>query len=103
MTLASISHPPTEQTQNHFDFAHYNDHLEIVQAINAQMGKTLAPRPLYPAAGQSTSWKQLHQAMHHEMNAALGTNGQNLLGEIDNTWHNQNYNEHQAARAMLGI
>lgn len=103
MPLASISAPPTEQTQNHFDFAHYNDHLEILQAINAQQGKTLAPRPLYPAAGQSTSWKQLHQAMHNEMNMALGTNGQNLLGAIDNTWHNQNYNEHQAARARLGI
>jgi hypothetical protein len=103
MPLASISAPPTDQTQNHFDFAHYNDHLEILQAINKQHGKTLAPRPIYPAGDQGYSWKRLHQAMHTEMNAALGTNGQNLLGAIDNTWHNQNYSEHQAAHAVLRI
>ena len=101
--LASIAAAPTEQTQNHFDFAHYNDHLEILQAINTQQGAQLAPRPIYPMPSASTSWKQLHQAMHNEMNMALGTPGQNLLGAMDDTWHNQNYQEHQAARAALGI
>ena len=101
--LASISVPPTDDTQNHYDFAHYQDHLEILQAINTQKTMTLAPRAIYPAGGQGTSWKQLHQAMHNEMNNALGLPGQNMLGAIDNTWHNQNYREHQAARAALGI
>jgi len=103
MTLANIAAAPTEQTQSAFDYSHFQDHVEIAQAINKQQATNLAVRPIFPAPGQGQTWKQMHQAMHTEMNAALGNNGQNLQGEIDNVWHDQNYREHQAARAKLGI
>lgn len=102
--LASIAIAPTDQTQSHFDFAHYNDHLEILQAINSQQATNLPPRAIYPTPDvTSDAWKRMHQSMHDDMNKALGLNSQNLLGQVDGLWHNQNYQEHQAARAALGI
>lgn len=101
--LASIALIPTDQTQSHFDFAHYNDHLEILHAMNKQKGTKLSPRAIYPAGQAGDSWQRMHQAMHDDMNKTLKLAGQSLLGDMDKQWHNQNYLEHQAARTALRI
>lgn len=103
MTLANISQTPTDLTQGAFDFSHQQDHNAIIAAIYASKGVDLPIRAIFPSVSQGASWKQLHQAMHSEMNGILGINGQNLQGEIDDGWYSQNYEEHQAAHQILGI
>lgn len=104
MPLVNIATAPNDDNESIFDFAHYNDHLEIVLAINAQNGTALAPRPIHPVGDKTPSWKRLHQAMHDEMNLALSiSNGTNLQGDIDRSWYDDNFREHQRVRQALGI
>jgi len=104
MPLANIAvAPATDAAKRVYDFSHHQDHVQIVQAINSQQGTTLPIRAIFPVGAAVDSWKRLHQVMHNEMNEALALNGQDLIGPIDDGWHAQNYREHQAARAALGI
>jgi hypothetical protein len=102
MPLANISTAPRPSQQAAFDYSHYQDHVQIVQAINKQKGLTLPIYPLYPSS-PTDSWQRLHQQFHMDMNKALKTSGNDLTGEIDNQWYIQNFREHSAARQVLGI
>lgn len=103
MPLANISVPPSEQQQRAFNFSHYQDHLEIVQAINKQLSLRLDVYPIDPGFG-SQAWKQLHQAFHDDMNKALELpQGRDFRGDMDREWYDANWREHSAARAKLRI
>ena len=103
MPLANIQNEPDEMTQRAFDFSHQQDHADIIDAIFARTGVNLPIRAIFPNIGLNASWKQLHQDMHAAMNLLLGIPGQNLQGEIDASWYNQNYQEHLNAHQVLGI
>ena len=103
MPLANIATAPDDTTQKTFDFSHYQDHVEIVRAINSQFNRNLPTYPIHPALEQGDGWKQLHQQFHNDMHAVLGTVGSDLSGGIDLTWYYKNYQEHLAARTKLGI
>lgn len=105
MPLANIARPPeTEADTRQFDFSHYQDHLEIIQATNRTMAQQLPVLPIHPVDDKDDGWKRMHQAMHDGMNRALAlSSGQDLTGEMDAGWYNSNYNEHLAARTKLGI
>src|SRR5215472_9646653 len=105
MPLVNPASPPQTSVQRiAFDFSHYNDHLEIAQAIQRQTGVQVPVLPINPAGDQTAQWKRLHQTMHDAMNQALKLpQGRDLTGEIDDDWHNDNWREHAAARAKLGI
>lgn len=103
MPLANIAAVPTNKTQQAFDYSHYQDHVDIARAINAQHGKTLAIPPIYPAPDKNDTWLRQHQQLHNDMNSVLKTNGTDLTGMVDARWYDQNFREHTAARQQLGI
>jgi|SRR5215831_20071237 len=103
MPLANISARPDERTKSSFDFSHYQDHLEIIQASNKKFGTNLTPYAIHPTVDQGDGWQQMHQQMHNDMHAQLGTSGADLTGEMDHQWYNRNYQEHLAVRSALGI
>ena len=104
MPLANIQvMPETDQSRQEFDFSHYQDHVQIVQKINAVHGTALTVYPIWPRPQDDGAWKRMHQAFHDEMSSVLGTQGSDLTGEPDQDWHWNNYQEHSAARTKLGI
>ncbi len=103
MPLANIAMKPTDATQQSFDFSHYQDHLEIVQAINAQHGTHLPTYIINPVPTQDDAWKRLHQSFHDDMAKVLNVSNSDLTGDMDGNWYEQNYRAHTAARAILGI
>lgn len=103
MPLANISNAPSDAQQQTFNFAHFQDHAAVVSALFAATGINLSLYAIFPTFSFGPAWKQLHQAMHDETNQLLGTQGQNLRGEIDDDWYADNYLEHQAWHALLGI
>lgn len=104
MPLANIAAVPNKRMQPAFDFSHYQDHLQIVQAINAQHAKHLPVYAIHPAPTEKDdTWLRLHQAFHNDMNSVLKTNGTDLTGMVDARWYDQNFREHTAARQQLGI
>jgi len=103
MPLANIAAKPSEAQAKAFNFSHYQDHLEIVQAINTQTGLRLNVYPIDPGAG-GEQWKQMHQRFHDDMNAALFLpQSHDFTGALDATWYDNNWREHSAARAKLRI
>lgn len=104
MPLANIQNPPeTDSSRQAFDFSHWRDHLDIVQAINAAHGTNLPAYPIYPVPEDEAAWGRLHQQFHTDMASVLGGTSQDLTGERDATWYYSNYQEHLAARTKLGI
>ena len=104
MPLVNISSAPRQGQQQAFDFSHYHDHLEIVQAINKQMNFNLQVHPLHPAPDKGGNWQRQHQAMHDAMNQALALpQGRDFTGGFHPEWYDANWREHAAARSKLGI
>jgi hypothetical protein len=87
-----------------FDYAHYQDHLAIAQAVKTQKGITL---PVYPVSGNN--WLQTHQRMHDDMNNALNLGRFDLLTLRDDDenarrgWAWLNYQQHLAAHRALKL
>ena len=52
MPLANIAVQPRPKQQQVFDYSHYIDHLEIVQAINKKHGTHLPAYPIHPAPAE---------------------------------------------------
>jgi hypothetical protein len=103
MPLANISMKAEGMSDQSFNFSHYQDHVEIVQAINNKFGTQLPFYAIHPAADFDSGWRRLHQAFHNDMNAVLNVGSKDFTGEINDDWYKRNYLEHQAARSMLGI
>lgn len=107
MPIANIYAPPSEDTQAQWDFNHYQDHLQIVQAIAAQLGVNLPMQPIWPRGNDHGSWSRLHQQLHQSMSNALGTPASDLTTrtpqEMDSEWIFRNFEEHNIVRKILGI
>ena len=103
MSLANISSPPSESNERSFNYSHFQDHVEIVQAINTKLGAQLPLYAISPYLDFDQGWKRLHQAFHNDMNAVLNTGSKDFTGEMNDDWYRRNFLEHQAARATLGI
>ena len=89
---------------------HWNDHLEIWQAILKQKSSSLTQWPIFPFTPESPeSWARMHQQAHSDMNGALGLSGTNLQQvDFDNQesadeFYDNNFVEHSNAREALGI
>lgn len=92
----------------HWD--HWNDHLEILSAVQSKLNVSLNQWPIFPFTPESAdTWLRLHQAMHFDMNNAIGLPGQDLTGADFNNpaaldaFYDMNYIEHSNAREALGI
>lgn len=91
-------------------YAHYQHHLEIVQAIQKQKSVKLNIHPIYPFNVKNIQSILLnHQLFHDDMNSVLGLNGVDLqtVNLKDKTeqgiWTDQNFREHFAAASALKI
>jgi hypothetical protein len=90
-------------------FAHHQDHIEIVQAIQ-KLGRPMTIYPLDPFTPNAVDvWLRFHQSAHNDFNQALGLDGADLT-DVDfqnaeklSDFFFRNYQEHLDARAALGI
>jgi hypothetical protein len=110
MSLPSIfSPPPGDAGWGEYWFAHFQDHLDIVQAIQ----KTGIPLTVYMIDpwldGDKDGILDRHQQFHNDMNAVLATPGQDL-SELDTKdpakvaeWVYLQYQEHLNAHIALNI
>ncbi len=89
---------------------HYQDHLAIHAAVQAQYGINTPIYVLDPLDPQDIStWLDNHQNMHNDFNAVLGNQAQDLSSvDFKNTqqrteWLFLNFMEHKEAHLSLGI
>lgn len=90
-------------------FAHHQDHIEIVQAIQ-KLGVPMMIYPLDPFTPNAPEvWLRLHQSAHNDFNRVLGIDGADLM-DVDfqkpdqlNDFFYRNYQEHFDARTVLQI
>jgi hypothetical protein len=111
MPLPTISTPPQDLAKwgEWWDF-HYQDHLEIQQAIQAKGDGNLTIYIITPwNTHDADGILGRHQQFHDDLNEALGLEGQDLsaLNPKDPQdvlrWTYANFTEHAAARQALGI
>jgi hypothetical protein len=89
---------------------HYNDHLAIHAAVQAQYGYNTNISILDPLdPNDITTWLDNHQNMHNDFNGVLGTQGQDL-SDVDfknqsqrTQWLFLNFEEHRAAHLALAL
>lgn len=95
---------------NDFWWNNWNDHLEIVEAINKAMGLNLPTYVIHPwQEGDQAGILERHQQLHNDMQEALGIQGSDLqlvdFGDPSSrdAWVYSNYQQHLQARTILGI
>lgn len=112
MALFSLLNRPfvSEKEKEYWSWAHWQHHLEIAQAIQAQFGSNLTLYPLYPIPIKNLdSWLLRHQQYHDDMNSVLGLNGVDLQTvnfkqeKEAKIWVQFNFNEHRDAATKLRI
>jgi len=92
----------------HFD--HWQDHLDILAGILANLGTTLPQWPIHPYTPTTPeSWNRMHLQMHFDMNRTLGLSGTNV-GDVDfsdrdslSSFFGSNYLEHFNVKRALGL
>lgn len=105
-----LSIPPTDTGMNEFLYHNAQDHREIRTAIQTRFNINL---PIYQLESIDTKdpsgWLERHASAHNDMNAVLGIAGTDLL-DVDfnepdqvKSWVYLHFQEHQAARTVLGI
>ncbi len=107
-TLFNVPHTPELLAQ--FSFANQDSHRQIIRAVLAQKNTTLQEGIVDPIPlDQIATWGNVHQAMHNQMNSALGLSG-NDLSDVDfrqpaqiEAWIQLHAREHRAAENALGI
>lgn len=93
-----------------FSFANAAHHTDVVVAIRAKGGATIAPVPLDPIPPTDfQTWLSTHQQHHILIDAALGVQGNDLL-DLDlkdqkqvQTWFALHANEHFQWANILGV
>ena len=111
MTLASLLDiPPGDSGFQYYSFAHYQDHLEIVQALLKVKNVRAPVYVIDPVPLNDTQGFLLrHQQFHNDMNGTLNLEGTDLQTvnfknpRDREIWIYQNFREHFAARQALGI
>jgi len=110
MLAAVINPSPDDQDFSAWSFNHYQDHLEIIQAVKAHGGPSLEILEINEINPQDVqSWLERHQTMHNDMNGVLNLQGNDLTA-VDfrdagqrQSWMWLNFNEHRNARGALAI
>lgn len=103
MSIAGIRFLQDTAERSDFDWDHYNEHLNIAQAINSVLGITVPVLALHPV-GDKDAWARMHQQMHDDMHKACGTDGHDLTASVfEPDWVHHNYMEHAAVNQVLGI
>ena len=104
--------PMTDRDMAIFSFSNADNHREILSGIAKQQSTGVTTLGLYvldPIPISKSGWLLRHQAMHNDMNAALGLNGSDLSAvDFNNkeqlqSWIGLHAAEHYAASATLGI
>lgn len=111
MTLASLQNINFSKNDDAAWFAHFQDHIEIVQTIRKKFGVALTIYPIFPFNENDVDNGLLrHQLYHDDMNSVLGVNSGTDLQSLDiknpeavAVWRNLNFNEHYVVRQALGI
>lgn len=95
---------------NEWAFSHAQDHLEIIQAIQAKKGLRLTQFQLDPLnTNDLNQWLNRHQQTHDDMNSALSLIGVDLeTVDFENdkereAWTLLNFMEHRNVRQALAI
>ena len=81
-TAAQLVKPPTSRQEwDRFHFAHYLDHVRILERVNAKTGsKDLMPAALWPFnPSNQYPWNEAHQLLHQQMDAVSGVNTPDFL------------------------
>ena len=111
MSLAQMQHMPERSSPHRrtYDYAHWQDHLAIIAAINRQFGKSLLAHPIWPASGER-QFLQNHQALHDDMIAVqhgMPRYDFTVLDDKDDAarrqWAFLNYQQHNNMRLLLRI
>ena len=111
MGLPDLFYPPDgADGWREFWFNHFQDHLEIVQAIQKKAGIPLTVYIITPWNDQDAeSILESHQQYHNDMDQVLGIAG-NDLSSVDfkkanelKSWVYLNYQEHMSAHSILDI
>lgn len=91
-------------------FQHWQEHQDIVQALQKQLGIQLHSYIIDPMPLKDfRAWLIRHQYYHNDMNGLLQIQGSDLQGldlknpEVVRQWMWTNFQEHQAVNAVLGI
>lgn len=91
-------------------FAHQVDHNQIMQAVQTRFSVKLVQFQVYPFPETDPfGWLQANQSFHDDFNGFLDLDSSDLQNvdfksdEAFLEWLQDHYNEHQAARAKLGI
>lgn len=112
MSLPLLYAPPdSDQAWKSWSFNHAAIHYTLIGAVGTQKNNhTLAQYLLDPMdLNDLGMWLYQHQSMHNQMNAALGTQGYDLLSyditdpEQLQTWLNLNGDEHVRFSQILGV
>lgn len=95
---------------NQWAYAHYQDHIEIKEAIQTQKHLNLQIQEIDEINWDDVyGWLERHQLMHNDFNGVLNLAGNDLTSvDFQNegqraTWMWLNFREHQIARQVLGI
>jgi hypothetical protein len=100
--------PQTPDDWSAWSFNHAAIHYTVVDAIQTQKNKNLSQFLLDPISDVGY-WLYLHQDSHNQINAALGTQGNNLLSydwddpDQVQEWLNLNGSEHQNWNTILKV
>src|SRR5215475_6085630 len=99
---------PGDDELNQWAFNHWQDHLEILQAIRKQRGVNLESLAIWPINwNDPKNFLEAHQVMHNDMNGVLRLVGDDLSvvnfvnDDQRNAWIYLNGQEHRAARGVL--
>lgn len=102
--------PPGAEGLRSWMFIHHQDHLEIVNAVQKQLGLTLKDYIIDPMPLKDFRiYLARHQHYHDDMNGLFRIQGSDLQGldlkspEIVRQWMWTNFQEHVAVRTVLGI
>jgi len=111
MGLPNLLYPPTgESGWREYWFQHFQDHLDILQAIQKDFNVKLTEYIIDPwVDSDKDGILERHQQYHNDFNAALNLPG-NDLSDVDfkkenevKAWLYLNFVEHQSAHQSLGI
>jgi len=107
--LAQIQYPPpTPQGLDEWFFSHREHHTALNQAITEKTGQNLQDFPIYPVQEDDlTGWNRAHQALHTQMNLALGIAGTDistlsLKDKSKDNWFFEHFKQHEAAAQLCG-
>lgn len=111
MMLAQLLSPAKgDDDFNQWAYVHYQDHVEIKQAIQKQKNFNVQIQEIDEINWDDVyGWLERHQLMHNDFNGILDLGGNDLTSvDFQNegqrqTWMWLNFREHQNARAALQI